>query len=835
MKIYDIIIIGGGVVGASIARELSRYKLNIALLEKEEEVAFGVSKSNSGIIHPGTQNPAHSLKGALCVQGNILTRKISQELNVDFKEVGELIIAFNEEYLSTLLALKKEAEILKVPKLKIVNRDWLKAHEPNLSDKAILALYAPTAGIISPYRLVYSLCENAAKNGIEIYTQNKVENIIFSKPSDSCEKPFFEIFTSKNSFKSRYLINAAGLFADEIAKMLGFCDFTIRPRKGEEFILDKKQQHLTNHLLFPLPSKTSKGILIIRTADGNPMIGPTAEDTDNKEDLSTSDEGLKKVISAAQRMIPSINESDIIAYFAGLRPVAGDDFIIRHEDKTTGFINVAGIQSPGLTAAPAIAVKVCDILKNNGLLLKKKNVFHKANNKCTHLFAANLPETERIIKSDPRYGDIVCRCEMVSAKEIKESIEQGAKTLDGIKFRTRAQAGRCHGSFCTTRIMKILSEEKNSKLTDITKRGPGSGIIKSARAPITDTVTVTINSAQQSRINNRGSRLKLQKPKIKKNLVIVGAGPAGMAAAISAYENGVKDILLLERDQYLGGILNQCVHTGFGINYFNEDLTGPEYAQRFIKKIKTIPAIEISLKSFAVNLTKDKIITIIKPGVLERIKVKAVIMATGARERTREMTHIPGTRPAGIYSAGLAQKLINIEGLLPGKEIVIVGSGDIGLIMARRFTLEGAKVNAIIEIQKQSRGLTRNVVQCVTDFDIPFYLSHKISEIHGKNRVEKVDVVRVDENLGEIPNSKFQIDCDTILVSVGLIPENELIEQAGVKIDKKTNTPISEKLNTTSIPGLFVCGNSFKIYDLVDSVSRDSEIAGRLAAEYIQR
>ncbi len=834
MKIYDIIIIGGGVVGASIARELSRYNLDIALLEKEEEVAFGVSKSNSGIIHPGTQNPAHSLKGALCVQGNILTRKIAHELNVDFKEVGELIIAFNKEELSTLHAIKKEAEILKVPKLKIVSRDWLKAHEPNLTDKAMSALYAPTAGIISPYRLVYSLCENAAKNGVEIFTQTKVENIVFSKPFDSREKPFFEISTSKNSFKARYLINAAGLFADEISKMLGICDFAIKPRKGEEFILDKKQQHLTNHLLFPLPSKTSKGILIIRTSDDNPMIGPTAVDTDNKEDLSTSDEGFKKVISAAQRLIPSINENDIIAYFAGLRPIAGVDFIIRHEDKAPGFINVAGIQSPGLTAAPAIAVKVCNILSDNGLLVKKKKGFHKGNNKNTHLFAISLSETKKIIQGDPQYGDIVCRCEMVSAKEIKEAIEHGAKTLDGIKFRTRAQAGRCRGTFCTTRIMKILSEETRAKLTNITKRGPGSEIIKSARDTITNTVKTAVNFAQQSGINDMPNHLKPTKLKIKRELLIVGAGPAGMAAAISAYTNGVKDILLLERDQYLGGILNQCVHTGFGIDYFKEPLTGPEYAQRFIKRIKTIPEIEISLKSFAVNLTKDKIITIIKPGILERIKAKAVIMATGARERTREMTHIPGTRPAGIYSAGLAQKLINIEGLLPGKKVVIAGSGDIGLIMARRFTLEGAKVKAIIEIQKQSRGLIRNVVQCVTDFDIPFYLSHKIRAIHGKNRVEAVDIVKVDENFDEITDSKFQISCDTILISVGLIPENELIEQAGVKIEKKTNTPISEELNTTSIPGLFVCGNSFKIYDLADSVSRDSAIAGRLAAEYIK-
>lgn len=475
MNLYDVVIIGGGITGASIARVLSRYKLGVALLEKEEELSFGVSKSNSGIIHPGAQHPANSLKGRLCVQGNILTRRISAELGVDFKETGELIVALNQDEASRLPQLKQEAERLGVPRLRIVDKNWLKENEPNLSGEALAALYSPTAGIISPYRMVYALSENAARNGVEIFTRCRVENI-------SRSTPYFEIITPKAVFKAKFVINAAGLYADEISRMVGVDDFKIKPRKGQEFILDKKRENLTNHLLFPMPSKISKGILVIKTADGNPMVGPTAEEVEDKEDLSTTDEGFGKVFALAKKLVPAISENDVIAYFAGLRPAAGDDFIIRYEDRAPGFVNVAGIQSPGLTAAPAIALMARDILKEKGLKLRKKLIFRSRREKTIHLFNIPLSKTKKLIKRDAGYGDIVCRCELVSAKEIKQAIADGAKTLDGIKFRTRAQGGRCHGSFCTTRIMKILSQETKTPLTAITKRGAGSEIVKEDRS-----------------------------------------------------------------------------------------------------------------------------------------------------------------------------------------------------------------------------------------------------------------------------------------------------------------------------------------------------------------
>lgn len=474
MTQYDVAIIGGGVVGTAIARELSRYKLRIILFEKEAELAFGVSKSNSGIIHPGTQIAPGSLKGKLCVLGNALTRSLAKELYIDFKEIGELIVAFDAGEAERLSRLKKDARALGVPRLKIVDRKWLSKNEPNLSGNAVAALYAPTAGVISPYRWVYDFAENAARNGVEIYHGTKAVAILPTRPG-------FEVTTSRGRYRARFLINAAGLYADEISRMAGVGDFKVRPRKGEEFMLDKKREHLTNHLLFPLPSKTTKGILVTRTSDGNPMIGPTAEDVDDREDLSTTAAGLAKVLEGAKRLVPTIDGNDIIAYFAGLRPVAGDDFLIRHEDRLPGFVNVAGIQSPGLTAAPAIALMVSDILRKKGLALKKKAFFHKHRKREYHLFAIPIKETKKLIRHDAGYGDIVCRCEMVSSREVREAIARGARTLDGIKFRTRAQAGRCHGSFCTTRLMKILAEGTKVPLTKVTKRGPGSETVKEER------------------------------------------------------------------------------------------------------------------------------------------------------------------------------------------------------------------------------------------------------------------------------------------------------------------------------------------------------------------
>ena len=317
------------------------------------------------------------------------------------------------------------------------------------------------------------------------------------------------------------------------------------------------------------------------------------------------------------------------------------------------------------------------------------------------------------------------------------------------------------------------------------------------------------------------------------DVVVIGGGPAGLAAAKSAYDNGAKKVVILERDKELGGILQQCIHNGFGLHKFKEELTGPEYALRYINMVKNTD-IEVKLETMVLNISQNRVVSMINPiDGYQEIEAGSIVLAMGCRERTRGAIAIPGERPSGIFTAGSAQRFINMEGFMVGKKAVILGSGDIGLIMARRMTLEGAKVEAVVELMPFSGGLNRNIVQCLEDYDIPLLLSHTVIDIKGRERLEKVIVAKVDENRKPIPGTEIEYECDTLLLSVGLIPENDLSKEAGILLDNRTNGPIVKESMETSISGVFACGNVVHVHDLVDFVSEEGERAGKFAACYI--
>ena len=317
------------------------------------------------------------------------------------------------------------------------------------------------------------------------------------------------------------------------------------------------------------------------------------------------------------------------------------------------------------------------------------------------------------------------------------------------------------------------------------------------------------------------------------DLAVIGGGPAGLAAAYSAYEKGLRNIVILERDKELGGILNQCIHNGFGLHRFKEELSGPEYAHRYIEMVQDT-SVEVKLDTMVIEITPDKKIFIDSPSGYECIEAKSIVLSMGCRERTRGAISIPGTRPSGVFTAGAAQRYLNMEGLMAGKRVVILGSGDIGLIMARRMTLEGAKVKAVAELMPYSGGLKRNIVQCLDDFGIPLKLSHTVTRIHGKERVTGVTLSQVGADRKPIPGTEEFYECDTLLLSCGLLPENELSKTAGVALDPVTGGAVVSDSLETSVPGIFSCGNVLHVHDLVDNVSKEAAMAGRKAAEYVQ-
>ncbi len=468
---FDVAVVGAGIVGCAIARELSRYRLDVALIEKECEVGFGVSKSNSGIIHGGHHSAPGTLKGPLEWAGNQIWEQLHKELDFGFKRVGELMVAWSPDQMQVLEKYLERGRERGVTGLEIWNAERLRKEEPNLDHHVIAALYAPTSGVVNPYEVCFSLVDSATRNGLRLFLGEPVTEL--GRRQDQR----WRVGVGERVLTARFVVNAAGLFADRVAQMAGVGDFAIHPRKGEEYMLDKRLQGIVKHIIFPCPVGKSKGVLVIPTFDGTLMVGPTAVEVQDKQDLSTTWEGSDQIFEQVQRVVPGISERDCIAEFAGLRAAAdGDDFIIGPTTKR-GFINVGGIQSPGLTAAPAIARHVVEILGDEGLGLKLNEEFVADVPK--RIIMANLDTDAqiRMAARQPAYGQICCRCEQVSEGEVVDAIHAGARTLDGIKFRTRAGMGRCQGGFCTWRCMELLARELHLPVTEITKRGGGSWVV----------------------------------------------------------------------------------------------------------------------------------------------------------------------------------------------------------------------------------------------------------------------------------------------------------------------------------------------------------------------
>ncbi len=470
--IYDVIIIGGGVTGCCIARTLSKYDLNICLLEKEAEIAVGTTKANSGVIHAGYASPRDYVKRHLCIGGNKMYTQAAEELNFPFKRIGSFVVALEDNQIKQLEEERKKGTEDGVPGLEVIlDKKKIKQMEPNLTDEVVGVLHAPSAGLASPYELTFALAENAVMNGAKFFRNHEVVKI---KHQDYV----FTVRTFAGEFQGRNLINASGLYAARISRMLGLDYFSIMPRKGEYILFDRNAIQL-NKILFPIPTKVSKGILVCPTLHGNTFIGPNAQNITDRENISTTTAGLKEILEGGMKLVPNIPARSSIRNFAGLRAVPDTyDFIIDNTD-VYGFINVAGILSPGLTATFAIAEKVVEFLELLGVELKVKEDYNPIRPKPERFKDFTKEELDIKIKEDPAWGRIICRCETIPEKEIINAIHApvGANTVDGVKFRCRPGMGRCQGGFCRPRVIEILSRELNKKYEEITKMGEDTNIL----------------------------------------------------------------------------------------------------------------------------------------------------------------------------------------------------------------------------------------------------------------------------------------------------------------------------------------------------------------------
>ncbi|MGN1140095.1 MAG: NAD(P)/FAD-dependent oxidoreductase [Oliverpabstia sp.] len=462
----DVIIIGAGVSGCAVARELSRYQLDICVLEKESDICEGTSKANSGIVHGGFDAETGSLKAKLNVLGNQMMGEMSRKLDFEFRRNGSMVVCWSEKEKTVLEELRERGIRNGVPGMKILDRRQALELEPNLADEVYAVLHVPTGGIVCPFGMNIAYAENAAANGVEFRLGTEVQSI--EKMEDG-----YRIQTDQGTVETKFLINAAGVYADVFHNMVSEKKIHIIPRRGDYCLLDKTAGGLVSHTIFQLPSEKGKGILVTPTIHGNLMLGPTAIDIENKEATATTAQGLNEVMEKCGKSVKNIPMRQVITSFAGLRAHEDDgDFIIEEVEDAKGFIDVAGIESPGLSSAPAIGLYVRDILA--GMTeLKEKDNFVETRKGIVRFKELSMEEQNRLIKENPSYGQIVCRCEEITAGEILDAIHRplGATTLDGIKRRTRAGMGRCQAGFCTPKTMEILSKELQLELKDIRKTG----------------------------------------------------------------------------------------------------------------------------------------------------------------------------------------------------------------------------------------------------------------------------------------------------------------------------------------------------------------------------
>ena len=852
-----VAVVGAGVVGCCVARELCRFAVRVVVLEAGDDLACGATRANSGIVHAGFDPQPGTLKARYNAIGSALFPRWASELGFGYYRNGSMVAAFSDEELAGLDELLARGHANGIEGLRIVGADEALAMEPALSPEVRGALVAETGAICDPYGVAYGAAENAATNGAEFLFGERVVAIermdgravgegaggcaVASSGADADAGPdsvpaSASLDTSAPRWRIRtasglvveadLVVNAAGVHADDINNLVSAHKLEITPVRGDYILYESSLGSLFHHTIFQVPGPAGKGVLVSPTVHGNLFVGPNAIPQQSKESLGTTREGLDFIVDRARRTWPGCSTRGQITNFAGLRASGvSRDFVVGEAPDAPRFFNAACIDSPGLTSAPAIAEDLSRRVAE-ALAVEENPSFDPIRRPRPLLAMMDEVGVERAIAEDSAWGNIVCSCCKVSEGEIIAALRGPLPvlSLDSLKWRCGAMMGECHGGFCTPKILRIVCRELGCRPEEVDKRLRGSWMVSSSRLDYVETVRSEGSAASA-----------LASAQAAYGVAVVGAGAAGMAAAKAAARRGVR-VLVVDRGTSLGGILGQCVHSGFGLERYKEELTGPEYAEREGAELADLGVdVEEGATVLSVCRVEDASagfeLGIAAPSGYRRARCRALVLATGSRERGFGALNIAGDRSSGIYTAGSAQALINLQGCIPGRRAVVLGSGDIGLIMARRMTLEGMEVVGVHEIMPQPSGLRRNIVQCLDDFGIPLTLCSTVTRVEGARRLEAVWVSSVDPKTRQpIPGTERRIECDTLVLSVGLIPENGLADMLGCESDPATGGPKVDGSFQTGVSGVFSCGNSLHIHALADWASAEGAAAGAAAA-----
>jgi glycerol-3-phosphate dehydrogenase len=786
---YDVVVIGAGIVGAAIARALSQHDLSVAIVESGADVGAGTSKANTAILHTGFDAKPGTLEAGLVARGHALLGEYANTAGIAVERTGAFVVAWSDEQRERLSGLSEQAARNGYDRSRIINDSELYRREPRLGTGARGALEIPDESIIDPWSPSIAFATDAVRDGAVLLREAAVIGV------DSAD-PEWSLSTARGRIFSRFVVNAAGVRSDLIDEFFGHADFTVTPRRGQLIVFDKLARDLVAHILLPVPSATTKGVLVSPTVFGNVVLGPTAEDLDDKDDTSSTRAGIDALLEQGGRILPALVREEVTAVYAGLRAATEhtDYQITAHEGER--FVTVGGIRSTGLTASLAIAEHVVELLVAAGLSLRGERragasaVMPPLGEATIRAFA----DPDRIA-SDPDYGRIVCHCERVTRAEIRDACAStiAPADLDGLRRRTRVVMGRCQGFACLADVTALLSESNGRERAAAT-RSPASARDRHDECDV----------------------------------LVIGGGPAGLATATALRGLGAGRVVLVEREAEPGGIARHSDHTGYGLRDLHRILRGPAYARAWTARAER-SGVEIRTEASVTGWrgpASARTVEITSPSGRGIVGARAVVLATGCRERPRSARLVPGSRPAGVLTTGALQRLVG-RGLPVGTRAVVVGAEHVSYSAALTLRHAGVSVVAMVASGPEHESFAAFAWTARSVLRIPLRVGSALTRILGRARVEAVEVTDLARGTTEI------VECDTVVFTGDWFPDNELARRGGLSIDPGTVAPHVDARLRTSVPGVFAAGNLLHGAETADVCALDGRWVAESVAQWL--